>query len=136
MRALFLDTSGWYASMTPQEPKHAVAQARLEESARAGVRIVTTSHVVAEMHAMLLKRQGVGTARYFIDRAFGADVHQVVYPDEELIAAARTRWLRRFSDQRFSLCDAVSFEVMRRERITSALATDRHFAIAGFEILT
>jgi predicted nucleic acid-binding protein len=33
------------------------------------------------------------------------------------------------------LCDAVSFEVMRRERITSALATDRHFAVAGFDIV-
>ena len=31
--------------------------------------------------------------------------------------------------------NAVSFEVMRRERITHALTFDRHFSLAGYEIL-
>ena len=31
--------------------------------------------------------------------------------------------------------DAVSFEVMRRNRLTHAFAFDRHFEIAGFELL-
>jgi hypothetical protein len=44
-------------------------------------------------------------------------------------------WLNRFPDQRFSLSEAVSFEVMRRERLTSAFACDRHFEVAGFELL-
>jgi predicted nucleic acid-binding protein len=43
--------------------------------------------------------------------------------------------LARFSDQDFSLIDLVSFEVMRRSRVTHAFAFDRHFAIAGFELL-
>lgn len=46
------------------------------------------------------------------------------------------RLIRRFSDNAISLADAVSFEVMRRERITRALTFDRHFADAGFEILS
>jgi predicted nucleic acid-binding protein len=45
------------------------------------------------------------------------------------------RWLNRFPDQRFSLIDAVSFEVMRRERLTSAFAFDRQFEVEGFELL-
>jgi len=44
-------------------------------------------------------------------------------------------WLGRFSDQRFSLTDAVSFEVMRREQISRAFAFDQHFVTAGFELL-
>ena len=43
--------------------------------------------------------------------------------------------MARFSDQAFSLVDAVSFEVMRRNKVTHAFAFDRHFAIAGFELL-
>lgn len=48
---------------------------------------------------------------------------------------AVARWLVRFPDQRFSLTDAVSFEVMRRERVTHAFAFDKHFETAGFKLL-
>ena len=44
-------------------------------------------------------------------------------------------WLRPYRDQAFSLCDAVSFEVMKREGITRAVSIDRHFVTAGFEIV-
>jgi predicted nucleic acid-binding protein len=133
--AIYLDTSGWFASLTPDDPGHGAARARLEASARDGARLVTTSLVVAEMHAMLLRRKHAAYALDFVDRAFDSGSYQVLFPNDEIVAVARANWLRRFADQGFSLCDAVSFEVMRRERITSALATDRHFAVAGFEIL-
>jgi predicted nucleic acid-binding protein len=34
------------------------------------------------------------------------------------------------------LIDAVSFEVMQRNKVTHAFGFDRRFAIAGFELLT
>jgi predicted nucleic acid-binding protein len=43
--------------------------------------------------------------------------------------------LDRFGDQRFSLTNAVSFEVMRRLRLSRAFAFDHHFVVAGFEPL-
>jgi predicted nucleic acid-binding protein len=45
------------------------------------------------------------------------------------------RWLERFDDQRFSLADAVSFEVMRREKVKQAFAFDQRFEIAGFALV-
>jgi predicted nucleic acid-binding protein len=54
----------------------------------------------------------------------------------ELVREALTRWLARFRDQRFSLTDAVSFEVMRRARIRAAFAFDSDFVRAGFELLS
>ena len=45
------------------------------------------------------------------------------------------RWLERFRDQRFSLADAVSFEVMSRDGLEQAFAFDRGFGTAGFEML-
>jgi predicted nucleic acid-binding protein len=53
----------------------------------------------------------------------------------DLVAAAVSGWLERFHDQSFSLTDAVSFELMRRERLKSAFAFDKHFHTAGFELL-
>lgn len=44
-------------------------------------------------------------------------------------------WMRRYRDQRLSLADAVSFEVMRSRRIRQALALDEHFVLAGFEVV-
>ena len=55
--------------------------------------------------------------------------------DLALVEESLRRWLERFSDQRFSLTDAVSFEIMRRERIGQAFAFDQHFLTAGFELL-
>ena len=50
-------------------------------------------------------------------------------------ARASAMSIRYNSDHRFSLCDAVSFEVMRRERIEHALTFDTHFTIAGYKTL-
>ncbi len=135
MNALFLDTSGWYAALQPRELKHAVARERLQSAATSGARLVTTSLVIAEMHATFLRRAGTRAGHQFLDVAFAPGVYEIAYPGEETVAVARDTWIRKFTDQSFSLCDAVSFEVMRRERITHALAVDRHFTVAGFEIL-
>ena len=41
-------------------------------------------------------------------------------------------WLRRHDERAYSYVDAVSFEIMRRERIMEALAFDGDFSAAGF----
>ena len=71
----------------------------------------------------------------FLEAVFEGGAHLVVPGDTPLVQAAIGRWIRPYRDQRFSLCDAVSFEVMRQERIGRALAYDSHFATAGYELL-
>jgi uncharacterized protein len=43
--------------------------------------------------------------------------------------------LERRPDKSYSLCDAVSFILMRRRGITEALTTDRHFEQEGLRRL-
>jgi predicted nucleic acid-binding protein len=52
-----------------------------------------------------------------------------------LVSDAVFSWLDRSPDQSFPLADAVSFELMRRERLTRAFAFDQHYVTAGFELL-
>jgi uncharacterized protein len=42
------------------------------------------------------------------------------------------RFLQGRLDKSYSLCDAVSFLLMRERAITEALTTDRHFEQEGF----
>jgi predicted nucleic acid-binding protein len=136
LRALFLDSSGWFASFTPREFGHESAAKQYAVAVNDGARLLTTSMVVAEMHALVLRRGGTRLAQEFLDSALNPDALHVVHPDAELVSAAVSNWVRRYADKSFSLCDAVSFEVMRRERVQHALTLDHHFAIAGFEILS
>ena len=48
----------------------------------------------------------------------------------------RQPWLMRYTDQPFSVVDAVSFAIMAERGTRAALTLDRHFAIAGFQMVT
>ena len=100
-----------------------------------GGRLVGTALVLAETHNHLLRGTGPERAR----RATSALLHDPSYEwldvDVPLVRAAITTWLDRYADQMFTLTDAVSFEVMRRRRLTAAFAFDEDFVTAGFELL-
>jgi len=134
--ALFLDTAGWFAALSPRELGHDIARATYADAARGGQLLVTTPLVAAETHILILRWRGPRAGAFFLETVFESGAHVIVPVDDELINAALSRWIRRFADKPLSLADAVSFEVMRRERISRALTFDRHFADAGFEILT
>jgi predicted nucleic acid-binding protein len=133
--ALFLDTSGWLAAMSRNEIAHDRARAAYTEQVLRGGLLMTTALVLAEMQVLLLKLSGPAAALKFLDSVAADPSHELIDVDRDLRLAATERWLRRFADQDFSLTDAVSFEVMRRRRMRRALALDRHFATAGFELV-
>ena len=57
---------------------------------------------------------------------------RVVWVDEALHGLA-VSFLQARLDKSYSLCDAVSFLLMRQWSITQALTTDHHFEQEGFE---
>ena len=135
MTEYFLDTSGWFAALSPRESKHRMALDAYRGWIEAGDRLVTTNLVVAEMQILLSRFRGPAEGLRFLDSLYQDPAHEVVFVDRQLERDAVNRWLRRFGDQPISLADAVSFEVMQSRRMTSALALDRHFQVAGFAIL-
>lgn len=101
----------------------------------AGVHLITTNLVVAEMHILLSRFRGAQEGLRFLDSLYQDPAHQVVFVDRGLERAAADQWLRRFRDHQLSLADAVSFEVMRVRQIRQVLALDKHFALAGFDLV-
>ena len=135
MNAVFLDTSAWLASVDPRQAQHADAQEERLALVASGDRLVTTHLVVAELHAMVTRDRGPRAGLQLLDEIDADPRYTVLAVDLGLHEAAVDHWLRVFRDQPFSLCDAVSFEVMRREHIARAFTLDQHFAVAGYEVL-
>ena len=132
MSGAFLDTSGWFAALNPKEAHHKEARATYVSWIERGERLVTSNLVVAEMQILLSRFRGPAEGLRFLDSLYQDPTHEVVFVDRDLERAAVDRWLRRFGEQRLSLADAVSFEVMRMRRLRRALALDAHFEAAGF----
>ena len=132
MSGAFLDTSGWFAALSPKEAHHKEARATYVSWIERGERLVTTNLVVAEMQILLSRFRGPAEGLRFLDSLYQDPTHEVVFVDRDLERAAVDRWLRRFGEQRLSLADAVSFEVMRMRRLRRVLALDAHFEAAGF----
>ena len=132
---LFVDTSAWYPLADSLHSDHELLAAALRARVHAGARIVTTNLVLAETHALLLRRAGRDIALTFA-RTVRQPPNSVEYSTAEREEAALSNWLERFSDQRFSLTDAVSFVVMAELGIREALALDQHFATAGCVLIS
>lgn len=133
LSAVFVDTSAWYPLVDAGHPDHAGLSAVLRSRVARGVRVVTTNLVVAETHALLMRRVGIDVARTFA-KTVRLPPNVVAYATPERESEAMTGWLERYSDQDFSLTDAVSFVVMKESGIEEALALDHHFVTAGFRL--
>ena len=67
MRGLFVDTSAWYPLANAAHPDHEALARELCRQIRSGTRVVTTNLVVAETHALLLRRAGRRAALAFLE---------------------------------------------------------------------
>lgn len=130
-----IDTSALLALANPRDQYHSAAVSLARRHVRAGGRFLGTVLVLGEFHAHLLYRAGPKRARTVVSDLLRDPLYSWSEIDVELLTSAVSVWLERFADQKFSLIDAVSFEVMQRNKMTSAFAFDRHFSAAGFELL-
>ena len=125
---MFLDTSGLLCCLDRREHDHASA---VEFMAAADWRM-THNLVLTELVALAPKR---GLNRKVVLQ-FTVELQEsptldVVFVNEEIHDLAMRLLEERF-DKDWSLCDAVSFILMREWRIQDALNTDHHFEQAGF----
>ena len=102
---------------------------------RAGGKWVGTTLVLAELHGHLLRRLDPRAARRVLAALVADPAFEWRDATLDLVRGAVERWMAGYPDQRFSLTRAVTFELMRRERIARAFAFDRDFAAAGFELV-
>ncbi len=133
-RAL-IDTSALLALANPRDQYHTQSVATARRFTAEGGRWVGTTLVLAELHGHLLYRRGSVVARTVLGGLMGDGAFEWLDATTELVQEAHSAWLTVFGDQKFSLTDAVSFTVMKREKLNLAFAYDSDFATAGFALI-
>ena len=136
MKRVFVDTSGFFALLVEEDQFHHYARRLFQRANAERWRLVTTNVVVIETYALLLVRSRGSRhdALRFLD-VIEKDAYQVERIRKTDEARAITL-VRAHQDKTYSLCDALSFIVMERLRLTEAIAFDRHFRSYGrFTIL-
>jgi uncharacterized protein len=125
---MLVDTSGLLCLLHQDEPQHAEAV----HLYNAAFLHLTHNYVLAEF-VPLAQVRGLPRSRVlaYSQRALTAQDIEVVWVDEALHQRAVDLLLAR-DDKTYSLCDAVSFVLMRERGIIEALTTDRHFEQEGF----
>ena len=124
----FVDTSFWVALQFQRDGRH--EQAAAVWAATQGP-LLTTNHVVGETWTFLRRRAGHTTAVRFVE-ALSRSERVTTEHVSEVVEDEAWAWLRRHRDREYSFVDATSFTLMRRRRLSEALAFDGDFAAAGF----
>ena len=125
---MLIDTSGFFSLHDQAEKHHAAAQDLYRKSQLR----LTTSYILAEYVALALVR-GLSREKVVI---FSAEVLtdqaiEIIWVDEALHRTA-VELMQARPDKTCSLCDAVSFVLMRERSLREALTTDKHFTQEGF----
>jgi len=126
---VLLDTSGLLCYLHRDEPQHEKA-VKLVNASTSG--LLTHSHVLAELVALALVRRfpRAKVLEFVSDLVDNPDI-ETVWVNEQLHREAMELLFVR-QDKGYSLCDAVSFILMRQRGIPDGLTTDRHFEQEGF----
>ncbi|MBO0721857.1 MAG: type II toxin-antitoxin system VapC family toxin [Blastocatellia bacterium] len=128
---MLIDTSGFFALYSEKDKNHLRAKGLYQQSRLR----ITTNYILAEYVALALVR---GLPRRdvleFSEEILYDETVEIVWVDAPRHTKA-VELLGQRPDKTYSLCDTVSFCLMRERRINEALTTDKHFVQEGFERL-
>ncbi len=131
---LFVDTGAFYARYVAGDQYHQEAHTLWEKVRQEKLACLTSNFVLAELVTLIAycfgSSQALTTAREIYDSG-AIEIYRPTLENE----MRGLDFIARFSDQRISMTDAVSFAVMEKQDLTTAFTFDHHFEIAGFKRL-
>ena len=129
---VFVDTSALIGLLDASEAKHAACAREWKRLLAADAALVTSSYVMVETCAVAQRRLGMEAARSLTVDFL--PLLAVDWVDEPVHAAGHAAMLIA-NRKDLSLVDCVSFEIMRRRDVRTALALDSDFADQGFSVV-
>ena len=129
---VFVDTSAWVALADKDDSNHKKAAAVYPSLLQNQKALMTSNLVIAETYILLLSDLGHRAAIHFLEKIKASPRIVRIYSNDD-IERDGEEILKKYDDQDFSYADAVSFVIMKRQKIRKAFCFDKHFATAGFE---
>ena len=131
---VFLDASFWIACRDERQNLHEQAKRILSAVFRRRIKFVTTLPVLCEIHAHFCRNM---KKKRLIIQDFDnnplVQIEAITNADQQ----QAFELLRSQTDKTYSLCDAISFVVIRRLGVSQVLSFDKHFRQFGeFEIIS
>ena len=124
---MFVDTSGLYCFFDESDQRNRKAVDLIQTTSTR----ITTSYVLAEFIPLCYSRNlDKKKTLEFTSTLLTNPLIEIIWVDENLHREAFAL-LQKRPDKTYSLCDAVSFMVMRETGIAEALTTDKHFEQEG-----
>lgn len=134
MKAVFVDTMGWYSLFDRRDAWHDRAAALMRTMARKKTTLITTDYVVDETATLLLARGAKVSLTAFFEMIEQSQALALAMVGPSRFKEA-SMFFQKHRDQGYSFTDVTSFLVMWELKITSAFTHDAHFTRAGFERL-
>ena len=129
---IFVDTSALIALLDASEARHAACAREWKRLLASDAALVTSSYVIVETCAVAQRRLGMAAVR-----SLTTDFMPLLAIDwvDETVHGAGHAALLTANRKELSLVDCVSFEIMRRRDVATALALDSDFASQGFSVV-
>ena len=126
----YVDTSAFISFLDRSDSYHRVFARLFSDPPE----LITSPLVIAEGHAWFLKRYDSYRAIQFLNFIEELTVLSIIpLGNEELSSGVQL--LRKFTDQKLTLADALGLFVMEQQKIETCWSTDRHLGITGVPLV-
>ena len=130
---IYIDTGAFLARHLSKDQYHRQANTFWDSIQQKSEACVTSNFVLDETFTLLGRRAGYSFAAQRAGNIYASESLNILRPgrEDELKAIA---FFEKYSDQRLSFTDCVSFVLMKSKKIKKVFTFDHHFQLAGFQI--
>jgi predicted nucleic acid-binding protein len=131
---IYIDTGGLIARYLSRDQYHHRAIEGWEFIRNRQYTCLTSNFVLDEVFTLLGRRGGHAFAAERAQNIYASNRIKILRPghEEELKALD---WFQKFSDQKVSFTDCISFVLMKKAHIKKVFSFDIHFRLAGFDLM-
>lgn len=131
---IFIDTGAFIARYLTQDAHHSNALKIWEQIEKSNLRCFTSNFVLDETFTLLGRW---ASYPFSVEKAriiFSSTRLTILRPNEEDEIQA-LHYFEKYSDQKISYTDCISFVLLKNQKINQVFSFDNHFAIVGYKNL-
>ena len=130
---IFIDSGPFIARYISRDQFHKKALLLWEKVRQSTGKCFTSNFVLDEVFTFVGRKAGNSFSAQRAEKIYASNMITILRPDinDEVKAI---EYFSKYSDQKISFTDCISFVLMKKHRIKKVLTFDTHFQFAGFSI--